>query len=71
MGIKTGNSDAAITVRAGCGLRYDPDQLGDHTGFDFSGAEQWKNALDDKLAAQIDEKDLVTQTSMDNQKKDK
>lgn len=51
MKIKTGNTDSAKTVKAGCGMRYDPEQLGDHTGFDFSGAEQWKTQLGETLEA--------------------
>jgi len=43
MKIKTGNVEEAKTVRAGCGMRYDPEQLGDETGFDFPGFEAWKS----------------------------
>jgi len=28
------------TVKAGCGIRFDPDTLDDEAGFDFSAAEQ-------------------------------
>ncbi len=41
MKIKTGNVSQAKTVKAGCGMRYDPEQLGDHTGFDFPGVDLW------------------------------
>lgn len=32
-----GAVDSANTTRAGCGIRYEPEQLGEDTGFDFSG----------------------------------
>lgn len=38
--IKTGNIDQSKTVKAGCGIRYDPEQLGEETGFDFSAASK-------------------------------
>lgn len=41
-GYKKGNVDSAQTVKAGCGIRYDPDVLGDESGFDFSQAENFK-----------------------------
>lgn len=28
------------TVKAGCGIRFDPDSLHEEAGFDFSDAEQ-------------------------------
>ena len=28
------------TVKAGCGIRFDPDELSDESGFDFSEAEK-------------------------------
>lgn len=30
------------TVKAGCGIRFDPDSLDDEAGFDFSGARALK-----------------------------
>ncbi|MFC3150948.1 hypothetical protein ACFOEK_07905 [Litoribrevibacter euphylliae] len=42
MKIKTGNVEEAKTMKAGCGMRYDPDQLGDQTGFDFPGTDLWE-----------------------------
>lgn len=33
-----GTVDTCQTVKAGCGIRYDPDQLGEDSGFDFSDA---------------------------------
>ncbi|ABC27387.1 hypothetical protein HCH_00478 [Hahella chejuensis KCTC 2396] len=38
MSKKTGRSKPAQLVKAGCGVRFDPEQLDDETGFDFSGA---------------------------------
>ena len=32
------------TVKAGCGIRFDPETLDDEAGFDFSAAEQLKEA---------------------------
>jgi len=43
MKIKTGNVEETKTVRAGCGMRYDPEQLGDDTGFDFPSFDTWKS----------------------------
>jgi len=37
--------EEAKTQKAGCGIRYDPEQLGEHTGFDFSAAESLKDTL--------------------------
>ncbi|WP_284378138.1 hypothetical protein [Litoribrevibacter albus] len=48
MKIKTGNVDEAKTVKAGCGMRYDPDQLGDQTGFDFPGMDLWDKIFSKK-----------------------
>ena len=39
---KFGEVDDARIIKAGCGTRYDPEQLGDHSGFDFSAAEDFK-----------------------------
>ena len=44
---QTGAVDTTKTVKAGCGIRYDPEILGDDSGFDFSGAEKLKSALSD------------------------
>ncbi|UZE95980.1 hypothetical protein [Alkalimarinus alittae] len=41
----TGEVDTSKTVKAGCGIRYDPEVLGDDSGFDFSGVEKYKSAL--------------------------
>lgn len=37
---KNGSVDSDQTVKAGCGIRYDPDTLGEETGFDFSEAQK-------------------------------
>ncbi len=39
---KNGAVDASQTVKAGCGIRYDPEVLGEESGFDFSAAERLK-----------------------------
>jgi len=45
VGSNTGTVDTTKTVKAGCGIRYDPEILGDDSGFDFSGAEKLKPVL--------------------------
>ncbi|KZY34087.1 MULTISPECIES: hypothetical protein [unclassified Oleiphilus] len=40
--LKNGSVDSAQTVKAGCGIRYDPEQLDGDCGFDFSQAENMK-----------------------------
>lgn len=44
--VSTGTVDTGQTVKAGCGIRYDPELLGDDSGFDFSAAEQLKAESD-------------------------
>lgn len=49
MKVKLGEVSDAKIIKAGCGVRYDPEQLGDHTGFDFSGASKLRlNASEDR-----------------------
>ena len=36
---KTGSAEFK-TVKAGCGIRFDPDTLDEDAGFDFSGAQK-------------------------------
>jgi hypothetical protein len=38
---KNGSVDSSQTVKAGCGIRYDPEQLDEESGFDFSNAENF------------------------------
>ncbi|WP_168188025.1 hypothetical protein [Hahella sp. CCB-MM4] len=35
-----GQIKPAKTVKAGCGIRFDPDQLSEETSFDFSKAKE-------------------------------
>jgi hypothetical protein len=42
MAIKTGNISEIKTNKAGCGIRFDPEQLGDDTGFNFPDQDYWK-----------------------------
>jgi hypothetical protein len=42
MTIKTGNISEIKTNKAGCGIRFDPEQLGDDTGFNFPDQDYWK-----------------------------
>jgi len=36
---KHGSVEQTKLIKAGCGVRFDPEQLGDDSGFDFSGAQ--------------------------------
>ena len=47
MAVKFGAVEEARLIKAGCGIRYDPEQLGEESGFDFSAAEQMKKVLCD------------------------
>lgn len=40
MARKHGNVEQTKLLKAGCGVRFDPEQLGDDSGFDFSGAQK-------------------------------
>lgn len=40
MARKHGSVEPTQLVKAGCGVRFDPEQLGDDSGFDFSEAEK-------------------------------
>ena len=42
---KTGSAEFK-TVKAGCGIRFDPDTLDEDAGFDFSGAQKLISDLD-------------------------
>ena len=44
---KNGSVDSSQTVKAGCGIRYDPDVLTEDSGFDFSNAEHLKPQQND------------------------
>lgn len=46
----SGAVDTTKTVKAGCGIRYDPEILGEDSGFDFSDAEKLKSAFTDSQA---------------------
>jgi len=43
-----GNITPTKTIKAGCGIRYDPDDLGEEAGFDFSDAVKLKNEVSTK-----------------------
>ena len=58
-----GTVETSKTIKAGCGIRYDPDELGEHTGFDFAAAsallegnadDDDSNALDGTIPNQGD-----------------
>jgi hypothetical protein len=36
------------TIKAGCGIRFDPDTLCEDAGFDFSEAEKLRQSLTDE-----------------------
>lgn len=42
---KTGSAEFK-TVKAGCGIRFDPDTLDEDAGFDFSGAQKLNSDSD-------------------------
>lgn len=44
------------TVKAGCGIRFDPDTLDDEAGFDFSAAEQLQAKDEQDADAKVDQK---------------
>lgn len=54
MTIKNGSVEEASTIKAGCGIRYDPEQLSDHSGFDYSDA---KNLIADTEACESTDDD--------------
>jgi hypothetical protein len=41
-----GTIETAKNVKAGCGIRYDPEQLGEDCGFDFSAAKDFVETTD-------------------------
>lgn len=45
-GIQTGSTEFK-TVKAGCGIRFDPETLDNESGFDFSSAESLKTDIDE------------------------
>jgi hypothetical protein len=45
---KIGSVESPKSIKAGCGIRYDPEQLGDDTGFDFSAAQELKDTPNDQ-----------------------
>ena len=49
-----GSVNTARTVKAGCGIRYDMEQLGEETEFDFSAAAQLKASLLDETSDAVD-----------------
>lgn len=51
---KMGAVSTGKTVKAGCGIRYDPDTLGENTGFDFAGASDLTGIEDGNPANNID-----------------
>lgn len=53
--VSPGTAKAPPIIKAGCGIRFDPDQLAEDTGFDFSGAAKLKKVLTQK-AGQDDPK---------------
>lgn len=69
---KTGAVETAKTVKAGCGIRYDPDQLSEETGFDFSAASELVTPEDeqDKLheSEELESKDSAREQSHSDKK---
>jgi len=50
MAIKTGQVSSGKIEKAGCGIRYSPDELTDDTVFDFSEAVALKALLESSRA---------------------
>ncbi|MAL97474.1 MAG: hypothetical protein CL583_03395 [Alteromonadaceae bacterium] len=46
--VNPGTAKAPPIIKAGCGIRFDLDQLAEDTGFDFSGAAKLKKLLAQK-----------------------
>jgi hypothetical protein len=46
------------TIKAGCGIRFDPDTLSEEAGFDFSAAERLKQVLPDEAHNPPDNSDI-------------
>lgn len=46
-----GTVDQPKLVKAGCGFRYDPEELSPDTGFDFSGARELLQTVEAASAA--------------------
>ena len=38
--LRNGTVDSSQTIKAGCGIRYDPEKLNAESGFDFSNASK-------------------------------
>ncbi|MBU6954289.1 MULTISPECIES: hypothetical protein [unclassified Hahella] len=58
MSRKTGQSKPPPLVKAGCGVRFDPEQLDEDTGFDFSGAADLLK--EEKAQQESDEREQET-----------
>ncbi|AZZ90021.1 hypothetical protein EUZ85_04585 [Hahella sp. KA22] len=58
---KTGQSKPPPLVKAGCGVRFDPEQLDEDTGFDFSGAADLLE--EEKAQQEIDKSEQETLTA--------
>lgn len=67
MATKFGAVDEANTVKAGCGIRYDPEQLGEDSGFDFSAAEQMKPPISEEQNEAQQEEEPKPHTSRNTQ----
>lgn len=53
MKVTFGEVEEAKIIKAGCGTRYDPEQLGDHSGFDFSAARHLKPSSSETCDSEI------------------
>lgn len=58
MKVKLGEVSDAKIIKAGCGVRYDPEQLGDHTGFDFSDASKLRFNTSEDITKKDSDKEL-------------
>jgi hypothetical protein len=51
---KIGSVNTDKTVKAGCGIRYDPDVLGEETGFDFTEASTLLDQAQESIPTSAD-----------------
>ena len=63
MSSNRGAVDSAKTEKAGCGIRFNPEQLGDDTGFDFSEASEQLSHVSDDIDAMSASDDAVSRNA--------
>ena len=66
--VKKGQVSAAKTLKAGCGIRFDPEQLGEETGFDFSQAAEFLASAQEEATATSTSSDDAADVASRNKK---